>query len=86
MLSNGEILQYIITFIILYFIIWFATIKLLYPFWNLQPVLHTYDFVRHIYFIFGGEPFIIWKKNILLSNKFINTIDVKNQKRLMKIQ
>ena len=77
MLSNGEILQYIITFIILYFIIWFATIKLLYPFWNLQPVLHTYDFVRHIYFIFGGEPFIIWKKNILLSNKFINTIDVK---------
>jgi len=33
----------------------FAYIKLRYPFWNLQPVYHVYDFWRSFY----SEPFII---------------------------
>lgn len=44
----------------------FAYIKLRYPFWNLQPVYHTYDFWRMIY----REPFFIYKKAI--STKFVD--------------
>lgn len=44
----------------------FAYIKLRYPFWNLQPVYHTYDFCRG----FWREPFFIYKKAI--STKFVD--------------
>ena len=49
----------------------FAYIKLRFPFWNLQPVYHTYDFWRMLY----SEPFFIYKKAI--STKFVdlNSID-----------
>ena len=49
----------------------FASIKLRYPFWNIQPVYHTYDFWRG----FWREPFFIYKKAV--STKFVdlNTID-----------
>ena len=31
----------------------------------------------NIYFLFGGEPFIIWTKNFPISYKFIDLINVK---------
>ena len=44
----------------------FVYIKLRYPFWNLQPVYHTYDFWR----FFWRDPFFIYKKAV--SNKFVD--------------
>jgi hypothetical protein len=34
----------------------FASIKICYPFWNLQPVFHTYDYWRYFY----REPFFVY--------------------------
>jgi hypothetical protein len=59
---------HIYCFLILLFLLVgiFAYIKLRYPFWNLQPVYHTYDFWRG----FWREPFFIYKKAI--STKFVD--------------
>jgi hypothetical protein len=51
------IIQYIILIIILIYLIFFAYIKINYPFWNNQPVLHPYDFWRFFY----KESFVIYK-------------------------
>ena len=37
------------------FVLTFAYIKIRYPFWNVQPVYHTYDFWRWFY----RTPFLI---------------------------
>jgi len=76
-MQSAIIVQYSITIVVLFILVWFITIKLLYPFWNLQPVLHPYDFVRHIYFAFGCAPFTIWKNGAPLSQKFIDIMEVK---------
>ena len=51
------IIQYIILIITLTYLILFAYIKIKYPFWNNQPVLHSYDYWRFFY----QTPFIIYK-------------------------
>jgi hypothetical protein len=38
-------------------IVLFVYIKIRYPFWNIQPVFHTYDYWRYFY----KEPFIVYK-------------------------
>ena len=76
-MQSAIIVQYSITIVVLFILTWFIIIKILYPFWNLQPVLHPYDFARHIYFAFGGAPFTIWKNGATLSQKFIDIIEVK---------
>lgn len=49
------ILQYILFIFIIIFIIIWGTIKIKYPFWNNQPVFHTYDYLRSFY----KQPFIV---------------------------
>jgi len=48
-------LQYILATTIFFFIVFFVYIKIKYPFWNNQPVFHTYDYWRYFY----STPFII---------------------------
>jgi hypothetical protein len=50
-------IEYILTITITIIILLFAYIKIKYPFWNNQPVFHTYDYWRQFYSI----PFIIYK-------------------------
>ena len=47
-------------------------IKIVYPFWNTQPVYHPYDFWRR----FASSPFII-QKNFPMKNKFCDFENVK---------
>ena len=47
----------ILVFLIILFFSLFAYIKIKYPFWNIQPVFHKYDFWRSFY----NTPFIIYK-------------------------
>ena len=49
--------EYILLISITLIILLFAYIKIKYPFWNNQPVFHTYDYWRNFYII----PFIIYK-------------------------
>jgi len=48
----------VFTFILVILFVLFIYIKLRHPFWNIQPVYHTYDFWRYFYKI----PFIIHKQ------------------------
>ena len=52
---------YIFIFLILLVLTIFVYIKLAFPFWNIQPVYHVYDFWRTIY----STPFIIHKRFVL---------------------
>lgn len=54
----------LLLFFLLFFL--FITIKLCYPFWNIQPVYHSYDFWR----VFYRNPFIIHKT---FSEKWLKT-------------
>lgn len=56
---------YILLTIILIILSIFIYIKLTFPFWNIQPVYHSYDFWRALY----SKPFIIHKR---FSTKMIN--------------
>lgn len=58
--------------IILFFILIFLYIKIKYPFWNTQPIYHSYDFWRHWY----SSPFVI-QKNGPVVTKFYNYKDIK---------
>jgi hypothetical protein len=49
------IVQYIFLWGMILFILFWAIIKIKYPFWNNQPVFHTYDYIRSLY----KQPFII---------------------------
>ncbi len=49
------IFQYILLFWLVTVIIVWATVKIKYPFWNNQPVFHTYDYVRSLY----KQPFVV---------------------------
>lgn len=51
-------IQYIYLIIFILIILWFAYTKIKYPFWNIQPVFHTYDYWRY----WAGSPFIIQKQ------------------------
>lgn len=50
-------IQYIFSSLFFFMLVLFAYIKIKYPFWNNQPVFHTYDYWRFFYSI----PFIIYK-------------------------
>jgi hypothetical protein len=50
----------------LIFLIWIAYIMIVYPFWNLQPVFHSYDFWRY----WSSVPFIIQLKKGQKPSKF----------------
>ena len=50
-------IQYIFSSLFFVMLVLFAYIKIKYPFWNNQPVFHTYDYWRFFYSI----PFIIYK-------------------------
>jgi hypothetical protein len=50
-------IEYILLVITLTYITIYAYIKLSYPFWNNQPVFHTYDYWRFFYY----TPFLVYK-------------------------
>ena len=68
------IFQYILVFVIIFYIIIWAFIKIKYPFWNNQPVFHTYDYIRSCY----REPFII-QHNGPYKTKYFNDILIKTR-------
>ena len=62
-------LAFMITFTIL---IYFAYIKLKYPFWSSQPVYHNYDVLRSMY----NKPFII-NRNTPMKTKYYDHLHVQ---------
>lgn len=58
-------IQYILLTTLLLVIIVFITIKIKYPFWNIQPVFHYYDYWRYLY----REPFAVYRY-VPLKTKF----------------
>jgi hypothetical protein len=61
-------------FVILVLISIFVYIKLSFPFWNIQPVYHTYDFWRALY----STPFLIHKRFLIRdTNKYHDLKQVK---------
>jgi hypothetical protein len=50
-------IQYILYAFTFSFIVVYVYIKLTYPFWNNQPVFHTYDYWRYFYSV----PFVVYK-------------------------
>lgn len=67
---------YLATIILSLLIIYF-TIKMKYPFWNLQPVYHTYDFWRK----WSSTPFII-QKSYPFQTKFCDFKNIKTREFL----
>jgi hypothetical protein len=49
------IVQYIFLWGLILFILFWAVVKIKYPFWNNQPVFHTYDYIRSLY----KQPFVV---------------------------
>jgi len=74
-------IQYILFVLIFCILIFFAYIKLKYPFWNNIPVFHTYDYFRYFY----SKPYIMYKypiKTKFLDLHQINTyniLDITNE-------
>ena len=62
----------LISILSLLFII--AIIKIRYPFWNIQPVYHTYDFWRWLYW----TPFVFYRHGPV-KTKFYDPIQVKTK-------
>ena len=60
------VIQYILILFIMILLFIFGHIKLVYPFWNNQPVYHTYDLLRKFY----KEPFIINQYNPVKTKYF----------------
>ncbi len=68
-------IQYILFVLICCILIFFAYIKLKYPFWNNIPVFHTYDYFRYFY----SKPYIMYKypiKTKFLDLHQINTYNI----------
>jgi hypothetical protein len=60
---------YLLIFVILVLISIFVYIKLSFPFWNIQPVYHSYDFWRALY----SKPFLIHNNDYILRCAHKNT-------------
>ena len=58
-------IQYILLTTFILFLIVFVIIKIKYPFWNIQPVFHYYDYWRYFY----REPFAVYRY-VPLKTKF----------------
>lgn len=67
-------LQYILASTFFIWLVLFLYIKIKYPFWNNQPVFHTYDYWRYYY----RNPFIIHKFRPVKS-KFCDFINVSTK-------
>ena len=65
------IFQYILLIWLVVVIVVWATIKIKYPFWNNQPVFHTYDYVRSLY----KQPFIV-HTNWPRKTKYVDPVHV----------
>uniref|UniRef100_A0A6C0HTC3 Glycylpeptide N-tetradecanoyltransferase n=1 Tax=viral metagenome TaxID=1070528 RepID=A0A6C0HTC3_9ZZZZ len=65
-------LQYFLFGITILYLLVYGYIKIKYPFWNNQPVFHTYDYWRRFY----REPFVIYKYRPI-KTKFCNFLDIK---------
>jgi hypothetical protein len=50
-------IEYILTVVTVFILTLFAIIKIKYPFWNNQPVFHSYDYWRFFYY----TPFLVYK-------------------------
>ena len=50
-------IQYIFSSLFFFTLVLLAYIKIKYPFWNIQPVFHSYDYWRFFYSI----PYIVYK-------------------------
>jgi hypothetical protein len=59
-------------FILIFILIWIAIFKIWYPFWNLQPVYHKYDFWRWIYW----KPFVFYRHQPM-KTKFCDFLHVR---------
>uniref|UniRef100_A0A6C0ARI5 Glycylpeptide N-tetradecanoyltransferase n=1 Tax=viral metagenome TaxID=1070528 RepID=A0A6C0ARI5_9ZZZZ len=68
------ILYYIAITLFLTCIALFIYIKIRFPFWNIQPVFHTYDYWRYFY----KEPFIVYKFRPV-KTKFCDFIQVQTR-------
>ena len=53
------ILEYICLGVLGLWILFFIYVKIAYPFWSHQPVVHTYDWVRRVFYY---KPYIIQRK------------------------
>ena len=60
---------YLLITVILVLISIFVYIKLSFPFWNIQPVYHSYDFWRALY----SRPFIVHNKEYMCRCAYKNT-------------
>ena len=65
-------LQYFLFGITILYLLVYGYVKVKYPFWNNQPVFHTYDYWRRFY----REPFVIYKYRPI-KTKFCNFLDIK---------
>ena len=62
----------ILVFLIILLLMTAAYIKIRHPFWNIQPVFHTYDYWRYLY----TTPFIIRRDIIPMKHKFCDKVQV----------
>ena len=62
----------ILVFLIILLLMTAAYIKIRHPFWNIQPVFHTYDYWRYLY----TTPFIIRRDLIQMKQKFCDKVQV----------
>ena len=65
-------IQYILFLLVFVILMFYAYIKLKYPFWSSQPVYHTYDYLRTLCY----KPYIINKYNPF-TTKFCNFENIK---------
>ena len=66
------IFQYILLCSIIALVVIWATIKIKYPFWNNQPVFHTYDYIRSLY----KQPYVV-HRNSPYKTKFIDDLHIQ---------
>ena len=72
-IESQNIPQIVLLSVVLCLIIIFVYIKLAYPFWNVQPVYHVYDFWRGFY----RRPFRIHPRfHPKIKTKYTQSVDV----------
>jgi hypothetical protein len=68
-------LEYILISITTIIILFFAYIKIKYPFWNIQPVYHTYNW-------WSRSPSIVYNNNKPYPTKFLDFININTEQYL----
>lgn len=72
MTHNILILEYLILVCFFIWLIPLIYIKIKYPFWSHQPVLHTYDMLRYYYSSYQWRPYII-RNRLPLKGRYFST-------------